>query len=77
MRPPEHTHSRRLTGLCSFRVDAPNLQETGGPREFRGQLGGRWWGHPRGDGIGWGGGVGCGTDGGWMGGGEWNMECKN
>ena len=23
-----------------------------------------------------GGGVGCGADGGWMGGGKWNMECK-
>jgi hypothetical protein len=27
--------------LCSFGDDAPNLQETGGPREFRGQVG---WG---------------------------------
>ena len=28
-----------LPGLCSFRDDAPNPQETGGPREFRGQVG--------------------------------------
>ena len=27
--------------MCSFRDDAPNTQETGGPREFRGQV---WWG---------------------------------
>jgi hypothetical protein len=25
--------------VCSFRDDAPNPQETGGPREFRGQVG--------------------------------------
>ena len=24
--------------MCSFRDDAPNPQETGGPREFRGQV---------------------------------------
>jgi hypothetical protein len=34
----EHTYSRGLQGLCSFRDDAPNPQETGGPREFRGQV---------------------------------------
>ena len=28
-----------LLGLCSFRDDAPKSQETGGSREFRGQLG--------------------------------------
>jgi hypothetical protein len=33
--------------------------------------------HPRGDGVGWGGGVGCGAVGGWMGSGKWNMEYKN
>jgi hypothetical protein len=38
---PQHTYSRGLLGLCSFRDDAPNLQESGGPREFRGQVG---WG---------------------------------
>ena len=37
----QYTYSRRLPGLCSFRYDAPNLQETGDPREFRGQVG---WG---------------------------------
>jgi hypothetical protein len=40
----------------------------------------RWggmWGHPPGDVAGWGGGVGYGAVGGWMGmGKEWNMECK-
>jgi hypothetical protein len=36
---PQHTCSRGLPGLCSFRDDAPNLQETGGPSEFRGQVG--------------------------------------
>ena len=25
--------------MCSFGDDAPNPQETGGPREFRGQMG--------------------------------------
>jgi hypothetical protein len=38
MRPPTHIH-RRLLGLCSFRDDAPNPQETGGPKEYRGQMG--------------------------------------
>ena len=38
-------------GLCSLRDIAPNLQETGDPREFRGQLG---WGHPHEDGVGYG-----------------------
>jgi hypothetical protein len=52
--------------------------ETGGPREFKGQV---WWG------VRtfmwrlkwWGGGMGCEAVGGWIGGGdgEWNMECKN
>jgi hypothetical protein len=37
----QHTYSRGLPALCSFRNDAPNSQETGGPREFRGQV---WWG---------------------------------
>jgi hypothetical protein len=29
----------QLLGLCSFRDDATKPQETGGPREFRGQVG--------------------------------------
>ena len=59
-------------------LDTPNSQETGGPREFRGQVGWGWgWGHPRGDRVGWKGGIGCGTVGGWMGVREWNVECKN
>jgi hypothetical protein len=34
-------------------------------------------GHSRGDRVGWGGDVGCGAVGEWMGGGgEWNIECK-
>jgi hypothetical protein len=36
---PQHTHNRGLLGLCSFRDNVPNPQETGGPREFRGQVG--------------------------------------
>jgi hypothetical protein len=39
IRGPQHTYSRGLLGLCSFREDAPNLQKTGGPREFRGLVG--------------------------------------
>jgi hypothetical protein len=35
------------------------------------------WGHIRGDGVGWSGGVGCRADGGWMGAREWNMGVKN
>jgi hypothetical protein len=38
---PQHIYSRRLPGLCLFRDDALNSQETGGPREFKGQVG---WG---------------------------------
>jgi hypothetical protein len=38
---PQHIYSRGLPGLCSFRDDAPNPQDTGGPREFRGQMGRR------------------------------------
>jgi hypothetical protein len=50
-----------LPGLCSFRDDAHNPKEPGGPREFRGQMGwgmgtstwrqgwGGEWGHPHGD----------------------------
>jgi hypothetical protein len=38
---------------------------------------GRGWENPRGDGVGWGGDVGCGAVGWCMGRGEeWNMECK-
>ena len=36
---PQHTYSRELLGLCSFRDDAPNPQETRGPREFRDEVG--------------------------------------
>jgi hypothetical protein len=62
-------NSRGLLGLCLFRDDAPNPEETGGPRKFRGQVGEIGdWGHPCRDGVGWEGGVGCGADGGWMGG---------
>ena len=39
---PQHTFGRGLLGLSSFRDDAPNPQETGDPREFRGQM--RWAG---------------------------------
>jgi hypothetical protein len=40
MRPPTQ-YSRGLLGLCSFGDDASNPQKTGGPREFRVQVG---WG---------------------------------
>jgi hypothetical protein len=53
MRPLQHIYSRELPGLCSFIYDAPNHQETGRSREFRGQVG-SGMGHPYGDGIGWG-----------------------
>jgi hypothetical protein len=34
--------------VCSFRVVAPNPQETGGPREIKGQV--EWgWGQPCGE----------------------------
>ena len=56
-------------GLCSLRDIAPNLQETGDPREFRGQVG---WGHPRGDRVGYGQKLGCEADGGCIG--VWGME---
>jgi hypothetical protein len=38
---PQHTYSRGLAGLCSFRDDVPNPQETGGARVFRVQMGWR------------------------------------
>jgi hypothetical protein len=41
----------------------PNLQETGGPGEFRGEVGGGSIHVEKG----WGGGVRCGVVGGWMG----------
>jgi hypothetical protein len=44
---PKHTYCRGLPGLCSFRDDAPNPQETRDPRE--GQV---KWGPPHGT---WGG----------------------
>jgi hypothetical protein len=46
-RKSQHTCSRGLQSLCSFRDDAPNPLETGGPREFRCQV--VVVGHPRGD----------------------------
>jgi hypothetical protein len=35
----QHHLLKMLPGLCSFRDDVPNPQETGGPREFRDQVG--------------------------------------
>ena len=35
---PKHTYSRGFPGVCSFRDDTPKPQNTGGPREFRGQV---------------------------------------
>jgi hypothetical protein len=72
----QHTYSRGLPDLCSFRDDAPNPQETGGSKEIRGQLG---WGmgaiHLE---MGWGGEEMWDVEksvGGRVGR-EWNMECK-
>jgi hypothetical protein len=48
--------------------------------EAPGHLEVRWsdgWGHPRGDRVGWEGGVEWKAVGGWIGGREWNMECNN
>ena len=46
--------------MCSFRDDAPNTQETGGPRELRGQVG--WgWRDIHIETGGWGGVMECGT----------------
>jgi hypothetical protein len=36
---PQHTYREGLLGLCSFRDKACNPQETGGSREFGGQVG--------------------------------------
>jgi hypothetical protein len=49
--------------------------------EAPGSLEIRWgggWGHPPGDWVGWGGGVGCGADKGWMGTGNgiWHVKTK-
>jgi hypothetical protein len=49
-------YSKGLLVLYSFRDGAPNYQQTGGPRKFRGQVGG---GYPLGHGVGWGGGLRC------------------
>jgi hypothetical protein len=48
--PAQHTNSRGFLGLCSFRDDAPNPQETGGPGSLEVRWGWGWgWGHPHGD----------------------------
>ena len=61
----QNIYSRGLWGLGSVREDAPNPQETGVPREFRGLVGGGGaWGHPHGT-RGWEGGMGWRTDRGW------------
>jgi hypothetical protein len=64
VRPPTHT-AENLPRLGSVREDTPN-QETGGPGSLEWGRSGEW-GHPRGDGGGWGGGMGCGTVRGWIG----------
>jgi len=38
----QHIYSRGFPGLGSVREDAPNPQETGGPRRFRGLVGRRY-----------------------------------
>jgi hypothetical protein len=52
------------------------LKETGDPREFRGQVGGGRGGDTLVETGGWTRGIGNGTVGGWMGRGEYNLECK-
>ena len=37
---PKNIYSRGLLGLHSVREDAPNPHETGGPRKWRGLMGG-------------------------------------
>jgi hypothetical protein len=52
------------------------LKSLKAPGNLEVRLSRKWW-HPCGDGVGWGGGVGCGevsVDGR---GGKWNMDCKN
>jgi hypothetical protein len=69
------TSSRKTGHQCSFRDDAPDPQETGGPREFRGQMGWRVVVSMWRQGVVWR--RGCGAVGGWEGRGrEWNMKCK-
>jgi len=47
------THiQQRTPGSGSIRDDAPNTQETGGLRKFRGLVGSVEWGHPCGEGGG-------------------------
>jgi hypothetical protein len=52
-------------GLVSDRKDAPDLQETGSPREFRGLVGWGCSGDILMEAGGWGEGMGCGTVEGW------------
>jgi hypothetical protein len=66
---PQHKYNRGLSGLCSFRDDAPNPQETGS------QWGWRWgihvetrWGRKEVWDV-------LQSEGG-LGSREWNMECK-
>jgi len=49
IRGPWHIYSRGLPSLGSVREDAPNPQETEGPRKFRGLAGWVEWWHPSGD----------------------------
>jgi hypothetical protein len=62
-----------VLGPQLIRDDAPNSQETGGPREFRGQAG---WGvgASRWRQVGCGGGVGCGSVEGGVGDGIWSVK---
>jgi hypothetical protein len=46
---PRYIYSRGWPDLDSVREDAPNSQETGGPRECGGLVQGVWGGHPHGD----------------------------
>jgi hypothetical protein len=65
MRPPTHTVDDFQVCVHSEMIHL-NLKRLEAPGSLEARWGGGW-GHPSGDGVGWGGGVGCGTDGGWMG----------
>jgi hypothetical protein len=72
-----NTHTVEDFQVCvDSKMKHPTLKSLEAPRHLEV----RWceeWGHPCGDGVRWGGGIGCRTVRMWMGRGEeWNMECK-
>jgi hypothetical protein len=68
MRPPPNTHTVEDFWVC---VHSEMMHLTLKRLENPGSLEDKWgrgWGHPHRDRVGWGGGVGRGEDGGWIGG---------